>query len=752
MKKQFYYASLIAMALATGLVSCDKDESKSKTESPEDIVQPEATNEVKADDLEKTLCEFKGSELTVKVTDYDHSKVMAAIYRAGKKLKPATLSKAASDLPFKLSLIIPEGVTDLEFKTDILSEDEISDIQENGVPLLAEVEIPASVKSIGDGAFQGCSSLAEIKIPENVETIGNSAFKGCQTLTEVVIPEKVAVIAPSAFESCESLKKVELPENVKTIGESAFKGCQTLKEIKLPEKVETIQTSAFESCASLTKVEIPQSVKTIGESAFKDCQTLKEVALQEGITSIGDAAFEQCKALETVEIPTSVEQIGNSAFKGCETLEKVDIHEGVTSIGESAFEDCGSLTKVEIPETVTEIGDGAFKGCDAIEEVITSGNTEVIKDAFDKEVKVERGIRMERLDEYLANTKADTLDLVMIDYDHEKVMQAIDKSGRSVYLTIPEGVTKLECPNFYPEKMLYLMRVNFPSTLETIGSLAFFKTMIDELNIPEGVKYIGPSAFSQSYTRVVNLPKSIEMIDTYAFGNNESLQKVNFAMNSKPKIHPNAFKGCPYVADLYVDKTFNNMYEFSQFIQSYKSNVGVWARFNCTDYNHDSVMVNFLNRNILFALDLTGVKGAVKFERSGLQGPFPNMVDFELDASKSEITEIGDYAFAGSNIWGAVIPYKCRRIGKNAFEGCNKIDNVYFFSTLKDSVSVETNAFKDCKNLTKIHLSSSNFSFWSRVFEGTPLKEIDNGGFHTAYYNFNTFEGCPYGEMIKKEE
>ncbi len=248
MKRHFYF--VIALALALGVSSCNKEDDNNQGNQLASL-ESNVTNEVKADDLENLLINFKGDEVTIKVTDYDHSKVMAAIYRAGKKLSTASLSKSFSlkksyELPFKVKLIIPEGVKNLELKSDVLTDEEKTDIEQNGIPMIASVEIPKTVEVIGDNAFKGCVSLEEIKVPETLKSIGTNAFEGCQSLT-----------------------KIELPKSVEKIEQAAFKGCQKLQEVKIPESVKTISSSVFEGCSSLAKVEIPQTVEKLTTMLLK---------------------------------------------------------------------------------------------------------------------------------------------------------------------------------------------------------------------------------------------------------------------------------------------------------------------------------------------------------------------------------------------------------------------------------------------------------------------------------------------------
>ena len=57
--------------------------------------------------------------------------------------------------------------------------------------------IPAGIKEIGYGAFDGCSRLENIVIPDGVERIGDYAFRYCDAY--IIIPSSVKEIGPSAF-------------------------------------------------------------------------------------------------------------------------------------------------------------------------------------------------------------------------------------------------------------------------------------------------------------------------------------------------------------------------------------------------------------------------------------------------------------------------------------------------------------------------------------------------------------------------
>ncbi|MCD8129569.1 MAG: leucine-rich repeat protein [Oscillospiraceae bacterium] len=148
-------------------------------------------------------------------------------------------------------------------------------------------EIPDSVASISDCAFEGCSSLTSVTIPDSVTSIGSYAFEGCSSLTSITIPSSVMSIENGVFAACDSL--TEIPVSGENAAYSAEDGVlfnkdktvlvcypsgKTTSVYKIPESVTSIYTDAFRSCGNLTSVTIPDSVTYIDDSAFYGCSSL----------------------------------------------------------------------------------------------------------------------------------------------------------------------------------------------------------------------------------------------------------------------------------------------------------------------------------------------------------------------------------------------------------------------------------------------------------------------------------------------
>lgn len=86
-----------------------------------------------------------------------------------------------------------------------------------------EITIPASVTSIGVGAFQDCSSISSVTFEGGLSEIPAQIFNRCSSLTAIILPQGVTSIAKLAFAGCTSLKEITIPDSVTSINSSAFK-------------------------------------------------------------------------------------------------------------------------------------------------------------------------------------------------------------------------------------------------------------------------------------------------------------------------------------------------------------------------------------------------------------------------------------------------------------------------------------------------------------------------------------------------
>lgn len=83
------------------------------------------------------------------------------------------------------------------------------------------MELPASLRKIGQGAFALCRNLKTVKFADRLETLGanerfinNQGFYGVfqeSAVEHVGLPSTLKQIEYSTFEKCENLKSIALP-------------------------------------------------------------------------------------------------------------------------------------------------------------------------------------------------------------------------------------------------------------------------------------------------------------------------------------------------------------------------------------------------------------------------------------------------------------------------------------------------------------------------------------------------------------
>lgn len=132
---------------------------------------------------------------------------------------------------------------------------------------IISIELPKSIKVIGNYAFYGLKGLNKVFLYEGLQTIGEHAFSG-SSLQEIVFPSTIQNIGRYAFKSCSKIQKVELPQSLTVIEAYCFQYCESLSFVKWPTSLKVIEELAFDGC-NLSNLNLPGGVK-VGGYAFKD--------------------------------------------------------------------------------------------------------------------------------------------------------------------------------------------------------------------------------------------------------------------------------------------------------------------------------------------------------------------------------------------------------------------------------------------------------------------------------------------------
>ena len=198
---------------------------------------------------------------------------------------------------------------------------------------------------VTDGAFQDV--VTDVNIPETIKYIGESAFSGCTAIDEVSLPNLVKV-DDGAFENCINLKKVLFGDNAE-MGSHIFYNDLELTNMSLPYG------------DKLTDLFSPSSDFSVDEY---DMPEIRSYTFMDGPTEIVSSMFEDVTSLETVEFNSTITAIGSKAFRGCTSLTAVDFPVNIEQIKSLTFAECTSLSSVtyNYEEGVTEGGNFTYVG------------------------------------------------------------------------------------------------------------------------------------------------------------------------------------------------------------------------------------------------------------------------------------------------------------------------------------------------------------------------------------------------------
>ena len=478
---------------------------------------------------------------------------------------------------------------------------------------------------------------------------------------EYVIPDNLNILSiyEEAFQYNTTIRKLTLPVSITEIPEDCFKGCVNLREIVIPAKCTIIKKNAFAGCTSLEKINL-----LYAEDKF----TKEEMP---GVLTVGRSAFEGCTSLKTILNPLRITTTFDRAFAGCTSLESIDIS-GMRIAGDSLFEGCTALKNVTT-STLTDVSKAMFRGCTALASF-----------------------------EYKANEVAPYM--------------------------------------FYG--CTSLANISFPEgTLSGIGEYAFYNTAFTSFTLPNGTYGIGAKAFG-SCSRLTEMRLSA---DTNVSTNGAApfADSANFAAftqtaeNASHKVRDGILYNSDYSKLLIVPagKTFeNDTYVLGDDVTEIAAGAFSGAKIKNLDLNKVTAIGAYaFAESSLTSIDISKIEiipeGAFRGCR-GLRATSSAPAVITVDGSgDSAIKEIGAYAFADCAMLRQrfVLP-SVLKIGAHAFENApvqhivgNEIEEIgdYAFAntnlqTVGDGIGVIT--FPAIRKLGAYAFSGVGSGFTEVVF------------------------------------
>ncbi len=412
-----------------------------------------------------------------------------------------------------------------------------------------------------------------------------------------------------------------------------------------------------------------------------------------------------------------------------ESITSVTIADGVTTIGKYAFRDCNNsnLTSVTIPSSVTDVYQEAFNGCSNLVTVTFKGTTIGEKGIYAFHfcssslvilVPTTGAISTYKSgywDQYKITTYSCGTNLTW-SYDSPTKTLTVTGTGAMTEwgnlnevpwnyfdhvittVSLPEGLTNIGAYAFCQFTTASLT-TNIPSSVESIGTMAFYGSPISSIIIPEGVTSIGELAFTGcSKLNSINIPKSVTSIGVAAFA---APGLTSITVNDENTV--------------YKDGDANAIIETS-------SNTLIAGCKNSTIPNTVKSIGNYA-----FYMAFYMAQG------------LPSIV------IPDGVTSIGEFAFGGCTaLTEMTIPSSVTSIGERAFYYCTDLATVTFEGASLNTYGVD--AFTDCEALTAINVPGGSIDEYAAGWSGyvsklkgtwtsNQISEGDFAGYWATYYN-----------------
>ncbi len=440
-----------------------------------------------------------------------------------------------------------------------------------------------------------------------------------------------------------------------------------------------------------------------GTTLVKYTGTATTVSVPDTVKIIGEEAFADNTYMTSVKLPANLEKISYAAFSGCNNLKSVVIPDNVTEIGIAAFANCTALTSANIGKSTKTFGIGVFTGCSELSSV--TGNDRFI-----------------------------CTDGVIYDKDKTQIYEVLQNAK------VKRSVSSNDLVN--------MTRYTMPDTVQKISPYAFYGCKnIESITLSNGLEEIPEYAFSYcNGLTTMSLPYSVNRIDVKAFQYCVNLEKVDIPI-SVTYIHETAFDGCSKLKIVapegsYADNWFKKFDNSDVNIIDKEDNKSDSSKDNKDTSASEPDDNAYIPPKIDGLISETVIVGrqAVFFidntKQSVVTGPgvgrddtseYAEIVDqmepilqtethgkglslpkFAVIGDKiagkafyedktlteysvpSNITTIGDFAFARSNLEAITIPNTVTHIGYGAFYHCDKLAEILVPGTVTD---IEPSAF-----------------------------------------------------------
>lgn len=625
--------------------------------------------------------------------------------------------------------------------------------------------VSSGIETIGKSAFASCWRLNSVELPTSLRTIGDEAFYNASGFNQLIIPQGVDSIGRRVFAYCHGVQKIEIPSSLTRIGEYAFAFNENLASVTsriqtpfsisqsvfclesnskwdseqqkdiytytksnanlyVPEGTsvqyqqfagwnmfaaiyegeikeyesdslkyaylmsnQTATVIASDKYRSYSSITIPGTVTIdgvdyrvteIGANAFYNCNNLNNVTIKDGVETIGNYAFQDCYNADFGQLPSSLRAIGDYAFRWCNKFNGI-LPEGLLTIGKWAFGSCYYMQKVVLPSTLTSIDEYAFRDNSNLATVISHISSPF---AINNNVFGSESTWNEETQQYDYTCAADL-------YVPEGTIDLYKSTeGWTVFSNIYEGELK---------EVTYLDLVYTYNTSSKVATVVKgenyneLKIVSIPSTIPvEGseypVKAIAGRAFSSTPITSVEIADGLETIGQEAFSNCEQLSRISLP-STLVTIESSAFNNCRRLAGITIPASVKT--------------IGNNALSGC--YNLETIEVADGNE----AYESLGSNVIIERKTKTL------LLGCKNSTIPDGVEAIGALAFNNCQIEKIQFPETVKSIGDNAFASCRYLTEVILPEGLD---SIAYSAFRDCELLETIEFPTTMKYFGEEAF------------------------------------
>ena len=631
---------------------------------------------------------------------------------------------------------------------------------ETGITM-ESISIPKTIKSIGQGAFNGCWNLKKVIISDllswcriSFSSYGDSnplklahylySDKDTQ-ITDVVIPNEITTITSNMFKYCKSIKSITLPNTITSIEYSSFMGCENItsltinnsylassmdisdvfgsgvSECIIGDEVTDINSNLFSSCKNLKSITIGKNVKTIDKNAFFGCNSLEKVIIKD-LSAWYNISFGN-------EYSNPLIHSQHMYYDDNVEIKNLQVPDGISSIASYAFYGWQGLESITIPNTLNTIGIDAFRGC--------SGLNKLIYNDLSTWCKISFGNRFSNplyYTHHLYNKNNQELTEIVIPDDITSIKSFAFYGCQGLQSAFfPDKVTNVEYNAFSGCDNLKSVRINntIVSLDHMMGSLStIFGAQVEKYILSDDVTSINDNAFSGcSSLTSVNIPNSVTKIGDYAFSGCSSLSSLEIPNNvtyigkrafsdcsgitavvipsSVTSIGAGAFSGCSNITTVDIPKNVKD--------------IGNGAFSGCANLKKVSI-----NSNEIMSKDYT--------HRSAMKEIFGEQVeDFIIG---NDVIRIGSYAFNNYNkgLNSIIIGDNITSIGSYAFSGSIYVNRgtvslLTIWNNLYTPLEINSGKILNSPTIAKIDATQTSIKLrveniykeYAYTFNGEPL-------------------------------